>query len=325
MAETSNEIILDLRLKIFTQAERWRSRGEVISRAYTAAFSKQQAVLNSIKTASAETVAKERAMMAFFLGLITGGIVGQMTGALAANATTRISRSTLFRTAVEEATRDHVLRTMVGPGLKTLIEGGGDKLKGIALSGVASAPNSDSFVPVERDPTVVGSLIRQSISDRTIILQTIAESIYDVFKDGGLPQDAARRIRTSFLYSPFFMSLPPGEVDESVLVDRAHLALWIAWGRVRDKKYWDGQHDVIVSERSEVWVWSKRLLPELVRLGAPASRIQVWVDKKTIALNMPGFIEWSRGHQAVMPMFAGLPADVWGMSNAINVSATKPN
>lgn len=326
---TTEQCFDDMRDSTLEYVNKWLPVAEAMGRAYSEAVRHQQAVTDAIKKSIEEARKKEMEMMTFALGLVTGGLVGAVAGRLIPKVSA-LAKDSSLNALTTKAAEDSLLTEWTRDTLKELAKAGEEKLRKAGLKLVIpDASKDEKLTPQGLAPDVYASYLRSGIYVRANLLSDFARACYRELQ--WLPLQIAQQMRSVFLASSFFTSVP-GSIDEERLRRRAEVAVWVAWARLRDRNFWDIQNALAqVGQASESYDWAS-LLDELAKLGVPVRPLTlesyvrtglVGPIRKKRTINMPAFIDWAKGEPAMDLIFHGLPTDKHGVKAARARMATK--
>lgn len=319
-AETTREILLDLRLKIQENARRWSGYINGMNGAYSQAFHRQELVLRDAKVKIEAMKKAEYDNMVFALSMLTVVAGGPLASYFAKSISGPLkNRAAIDRLASLPADRKLIQSDeLIDAAAQKAISFGHDLLKSKPvtdrLEGLAKAPiPSEPYVPAGITPTEYAAALLQGNDERATILAEGPSNWYDhahMFSPG-----FTIYLRKAILSSPYFTGAPAAEMTDKtrdMLRRRAKLGLWVAWALERKKRYWEVQTAIAqsyISSKSEIWAWGA-LRQELLSLGVPSDVISVkWIGPRGIVygMNMDGFIKWASSTVAVHDLYSGFP------------------
>jgi hypothetical protein len=301
-----------------------------LGQAYGEAYASQENLLKGVRKNIELAQKAEEEKRGMLLGLVTVAVSGPLAAAIsaplqkwavqkAAGQTFETAKAALKAAASDQVLGEAVARVDKGLQLaKDMVEKAAghpaakQQIEGLqqAIGLKAAGVSEDGYAP-PGDPPAVYLAARQADSQERINVLTNAMS---GLRDSGLfTEQAARVIATSIRQSDFFSKAPPPKMDPAtyqMILKKAKLATWIAWALPRPRGWWEREQII----RSEIHLWTP-LLYELIRLGVPMTKIRMDAPQVNVTLtrteitttenlNMVGFIDWARSHDAFFRLFS---------------------
>ena len=315
MADTEH-YLNDMRSTTLEYARKWNIVALRMGLAYSKAYQNQQGFLKKIQKALEAKKKQEEAMMSFTFGLLTGGIIGPIADRVVKKFT-KGGELSVLKDVVGKVSEDSLLTEWTGNAFKELAKLGDEKVREAGINKLKSEVAAEAFDPAGMTPHDYTASLQLGIEQRADAMSDIARSVHREFHH--IPVEVAQAVNKAFLQSAFFTALP-GEINETALERSAELMLWIAWGKLRDVRYWDVQKAILLYNSSEIWEWTP-LLKELARLNAPLKQFTIKMHgmRGPIAtVDMPAFIAWSKGATAPAAAFEGVPTKADDVRKAID-------
>jgi hypothetical protein len=297
--------------KIHQADKHWSYWANMMSGAYATAYRMQGEVLRQVKNKQTERLKAEYEMMTFALSLFTVGIAGGVAGA--------VSRKFLDKGSfiAEKWNDGNKMETGIDAMKQVIqrVEGRqADKLLNALNPKVASG---DVFEPSGVTPPEYAEQLKGGINLRLALLADLIVNIkysrdtknvqFDdtavTLQGSGdkLTLGDARILTETILGSSFFQEAPPIGLDETKLLDRSQLALWMGWAFARNAKYWYGALPNSAGYYRDSGAFFEQFDWEPVRLDLGRLKVPLppitasSLDGRT-GLKVYGFLQWVDEH-----------------------------
>ncbi len=321
MPETTREICMDMRERIdHVLITDWQKYINSMVAIYDQAYTNVDTLLKAVNAAIQARKAADQALMVTSLTILTGGLVGAFAEGLVKpfpklTATAWDFNYTGTLQAITVIQEDPLLFKLFKGMTKDAFVAATGATKDFGLSKLQGTPPSNGFSPVGMRVEEYRSKLSEGIINRADCLWHFADWLYQSADQ--ITSQSADSIRKNLYKSEFFTQ--KYRADKDTLLNKAELALWCAWGLVRDKKYWEKTANQTTAQRGlqlpdTESVDFAPLRDRLVELGVPDSAVTVngssrtfWSTHDVKGLDVSTFMYWVSHGGMVHGLFDGIP------------------
>lgn len=308
MGKSSHDILQEIRNAVDTSETGWDRYAEAVIPLYNTAYTNHVNTLSSLKTAIAKAEEEGWLVFSTILSLTAGFWVPRFLKPVTPAA--KGISDNLVKLWVSLPISKGMKRFGVHVGTevgKEVLSHVGETLK-LQAHEIMTSSGEDAFEPVVETTINWGGKLKEGIKDRAFILKKGLDEIIKNSDSWSVP--AAEFLQKSFeSYCPFIVDMPgdPNEGNYKSEFQRiSELAMWRAWGLVRDEKWWKDnpshEHGKILGPPMFYRLTSLGVAPIEIAdyISSYGGTTLVTARRPGWRFNMVKFIDWSKKYSPAL-------------------------